>query len=776
MRRSLASCLFAFFAISLTWANPIDLADQFGQAIATGDGYLFISESTRFEAHAMVHVYVRGDDQKWVWKHSLHEGSGSVHTIAYGDGVLAVSERSKVYVFELDPVTDRFVQTGQLESKYMSTFGSAIALDDGWIAVGASQSNGSTGHVHLFRKSSKGNWIRKAILQEPGESVASMYGLALSMDQGRLLIGSPGLCAAYLYEYQADGWGLSTTLPCGELTKESMYGMSLDLKGKRAVIGAPQPNSGKGAVVVWQQEDTEGSEWKKVKILTPEEDALPSRFGSQVAIQDSLQIVVGFPVFGRLFGEESAVEGNLRNYIVREDGESEYITVPGISFSYGSTVTVDGNRMAVGSPYAAYGQGSAELLELNSGAWEMVQELVHVDYRYISRRTNVLCGDGRAEEFDCGNVDLVSFLPSEEMEMDRGVLVSDVWGWTDPETGIEYGLIGHMGGTVFLDLSTPMNPRYLGTLPRTEGSPASIWRDIKVYKDHAFIVADNAWEHGMQIFDLTQLRGLVDTPVEFEVTAQYDQIHSAHNIVINEETGYAFAVGASAGGETCGGGLHMIDIREPQAPVFAGCFADETTGRRKTGYTHDAQCVIYHGPDSEYAGREICFGANETAISISDVTDKENPVAIGTGSYPDAVYVHQGWLTEDHSYFFQNDELDEIQGKVDKTRTLIWDVRDLGDPIMIREFYGPTSASDHNLYVHGDLMYQTNYKSGLRIIDVSSPEDPLEIGHFDTTPYGADTSGYNGTSGSYPFFESGMIVVISLREGVFILKKQPVDI
>ncbi|MDE2828464.1 MAG: choice-of-anchor B family protein [Bacteroidota bacterium] len=386
------------------------------------------------------------------------------------------------------------------------------------------------------------------------------------------------------------------------------------------------------------------------------------------------------------------------------------------------------------------------------------------------------CDDGRAEVFDCGHVDLASFLPNEEMGMNRGVRLSDVWEWTDPETGIEYGLIGHLEGTVFIDLSIPSSPKYLGALPRTQGSPGSTWRDIKVYKDHAFIVADGAREHGMQIFDLTQLRGLVDPPVEFESTAHYDRIHSAHNIVINEETGFAFAVGASAGGETCGGGLHIIDIREPLNPVFAGCFADETTGRRKTGYSHDAQCVIYSGPDTDYTGREICFGANETAISISDVTDKENPVAIGTGSYPDATYVHLGWLTEDHSYFFQNDELDEMRNKVDKTRTLIWDVNDLSDPIMIREYYGPTSASDHNLYIHGNLMYQANYKSGLRIIDVSSPEDPVEIGYFDTTPHGTDEAGIDGTWSSYPYFESGIIVVTSIREGVFILKKQPADI
>ena len=79
-------------------------------------------------------------------------------------------------------------------------------------------------------------------------------------------------------------------------------------------------------------------------------------------------------------------------------------------------------------------------------------------------------------------------------------------------------------------------------------------------------------------------------------------------------------IGLSAGGETCGGGLHMIDIRDPKNPVFAGCYAEIGTGRAGTGYTHDAQCVVYGGPDAAYQGREVCFGSNETAIVIADVT------------------------------------------------------------------------------------------------------------------------------------------------------------
>ncbi len=81
--------------------------------------------------------------------------------------------------------------------------------------------------------------------------------------------------------------------------------------------------------------------------------------------------------------------------------------------------------------------------------------------------------------------------------------------------------------------------------------------------------------------------------------------------MINEESGYAYSVGSSGGGTTCGGGLHMIDIREPKQPKFAGCFADNQTGLAGTGYSHDAQCVTYKGPDKRYKGKEICIGSNE---------------------------------------------------------------------------------------------------------------------------------------------------------------------
>jgi choice-of-anchor B domain-containing protein len=354
------------------------------------------------------------------------------------------------------------------------------------------------------------------------------------------------------------------------------------------------------------------------------------------------------------------------------------------------------------------------------------------------------------------------------------VQVNDVWGWTDAGTGKEWAIVGRYDGTSFIDISNPSAPRYVGNLPLTEGAQPNSWRDIKVYRDHAFIVADGAGQHGMQVFDLPRLRDAnAPDPVRFDADVLYDRIASAHNIVINEATGSAFAVGASSGGETCGGALHMIDIRQPKSPKFAGCFAHEGTARAGRGYTHDAQCVVYRGPDRRYQGRELCLGLNENALSIADVTDKQNPKPVSSARYPNPAYTHQGWLSEDQRYFYVDDESDVLAGSVATTRTTVWDLADLEDPVLAKEFMGSLPASAHNQYVKGNLLYQANYRYGLHILDISDPANPREVGTFDTAPY-LEGPGFSGAWSTYPFFKSGTIIVTSVQEGMFLLKKRPV--
>ena len=130
--------------------------------------------------------------------------------------------------------------------------------------------------------------------------------------------------------------------------------------------------------------------------------------------------------------------------------------------------------------------------------------------------------------------------------------------------------MGRSNGTAFIDISDPTRPVYLGSLRKTPGSQATTWRDLKVFDNHAFVVADGAGQHGMQVFDLTRLRDVGEVPEAFLPDALYERIASAHNIAINESTGIAYALGSGYGGETCGGGLHMIGSNVPTVPTFVG--------------------------------------------------------------------------------------------------------------------------------------------------------------------------------------------------------------
>jgi choice-of-anchor B domain-containing protein len=244
------------------------------------------------------------------------------------------------------------------------------------------------------------------------------------------------------------------------------------------------------------------------------------------------------------------------------------------------------------------------------------------------------CDNGFADGFPCEGYDMQSRLTPSEM---FASFANDSWGWVDPETGFEYALIGLNNGTAFIDISDPNAPLLVGKLTTHTGN--STWRDIKVYQNHAFIVSE-ATDHGMQVFDLTRLRDVTNPPENFTEDAHYDGFGKAHNIVINEDTGYAYGVGTT----TFSGGPHFVNIQDPLNPIAAGGYAQDS-------YSHDAQVVTYNGPDTDYTGREILIGSNADIVALVDITDKDNPVQISTIGYANLGYTHQGWFTEDQRYF-----------------------------------------------------------------------------------------------------------------------------
>ena len=365
-----------------------------------------------------------------------------------------------------------------------------------------------------------------------------------------------------------------------------------------------------------------------------------------------------------------------------------------------------------------------------------------------------VCTSGSAGDFPCSGISLSKRVSLETM---GGVTGNDIWGWLDTRSGNEYALMGMTNGTAFVDVSIPESPVFLGRLPTQ--TVASAWRDIKVYQDHAYIVADGAGAHGMQVFDLTRLRGVI-APQTFSADIVYGDFEDAHNIAINEDSGFAYAVGTN----TCGEGLHIIDITTPNNPLFAGCHS--------TVETHDTQCVIYDGPDAEHLNREVCVSSNQDHVEVVDVEDKSAPVTISATTYPQLSFVHQGWLTEDHRFFLLGDESDESSFNV-PTRTHVFDVSDLDVPMYVFAYEAATVSTDHNLYILGDRVFEANYSSGLRVLEFGNLAlaELTEIAFFDTFPFNNATN-FSGAWSVYPYLPSGTIIVSDGTNGLFVLSIQ----
>ncbi len=814
---SVAVLAFALFGFRAT-PDAVS-AMGFGGAVLVGDGEVFVGEAANQFRPGMVYVY-RKAGNGWQQAAVLTK-PGAVVGDRFGSSLALDRARLfvgagglGVHVFDKQGAT--WTHAASIEPAVVPaaegvSFG-AVAASGDWLLVGQAVVLGGrggrgggtnappppAGKVYAFKRTASGGYSYAATIVSPEqESAGDGFGAAIAVSGHSALISAVGhgSRAGLVHEFELDANGawarVRSFAPQGVGPNEG-FGFNIQLAGTQAVVTAPGDAGNYGAAYVWRKVEQTGRRgggagapaatpaggnftWQEVTRLTEPVGGRGNLFTQSIAV-DGNEIWISSPRSGPAGGVFIYRHENL---VFPMEGP-KFVAPAGIpaAGAAGQSISVRGNVAAVTTTQINYGGGGVVIFERNAAANWVEQPLITPPLDELPAMTGAekRCDSkGKVEMFDCASTELVAFLPPSKLTHDAHYIqMNDIWGWTDSVTKKEWALVGRRDGSTFVDMSDPLRPVPVADLPLTDGARPAAWRDIKIYKDHAYIVSDGAGPHGMQVFDLTRLRTMKPQangqPIKTEPDYLYKEINSAHNIVINEESGFAYAVGASAGGTTCGGGLHMIDIREPKLPKFAGCFQDNQTGRAGTGYSHDAQCVTYKGPDKRYKGREICIGSNENAISIGDVTDKSAPKALSRAGYPNVAYTHQGWLTDDHRYFYVNDEGDETSGLVKKTRTIIWDLIDLENPKLAKEHLGVEAASDHNLYIVGDYMYQANYKSGLRILNVKDREHPKEVAFFDTAPYTDNNAGFQGAWSVYPFFRSGVIIVNSIEQGLFLVR------
>ncbi len=326
------------------------------------------------------------------------------------------------------------------------------------------------------------------------------------------------------------------------------------------------------------------------------------------------------------------------------------------------------------------------------------------------------------------NMSLVGQLNYQDL---RDSDVSDIWGYVD-EFGNEYALVGVNGGGVsVVSLADPANPEEIFYY---EG-PGSIWRDLKVWNDHAYVTTEGGG--GLAIVDLSPL------PQSTELTAQSwtgGGWGSAHNLYI-DENGIAYISGADRGN----GGVIFLDLTiDPFVPVEVGEFDN--------WYSHD--CMTRG--DTMYAAH-----VSDGFFSIVDVSNKQAPVLLGTRNTGNN-FTHNCWVSDDGNYLYTTDE---VSGG--------WlGSYDISDPTDIQELQifrsDPTSNTiPHNTHFINEFVVTSYYRLGTTIHDVSRPWNVVEVARYDHSGFTGD--GFNGCWGTYPWLPSGRIISSDIEEGLIVL-------
>ncbi len=324
------------------------------------------------------------------------------------------------------------------------------------------------------------------------------------------------------------------------------------------------------------------------------------------------------------------------------------------------------------------------------------------------------------------------------------IVCNDVEGYV-ASNGTEYAVVGTHKGIAIVDVSNAAAPVQRDFVM---GGIGTTWREIAIYSHYAYCVTDGREQLGVLIIDLANLPAAVTSQYwipQIPNGGGFSSLTKSHTIVI--EDGFMYLNGYNALEQQTA----FFDLRQtPLSPTYAGMVNDE--------YCHDS----YVRHDTLYTA-DIYQGR----VRMYDVSNKANPVSIGTPFNTPFNFTHQVWQSNDGNYLFTTDERPDAP-------VAAYNINNVNNVTEVCQFLryetiGQGSVS-HNLYVvPNDYLVIANYTDGVTIVDVRHPDNMVEVANYDTYPGSTPNPPYSGVWAVYPFLPSGKMLVSDMASGFYTL-------
>ena len=360
-------------------------------------------------------------------------------------------------------------------------------------------------------------------------------------------------------------------------------------------------------------------------------------------------------------------------------------------------------------------------LTRREGKFRLFFNGVHITFQPASHSSTpppVNTGEGtnfaiETEDLSC-NMEKMSLL-------EFGENISDITGFAQDNR--EFAVVGlYTSLAAIVDITDPINPFEIARIP----GPNNQWRDVKYWNRHVYIGTEGY--AGLKVISMDD----PDNPVIVNTITDWG--YTSHNLHV--DNGYLYIVG----GVSSGAQIYIYDLATPATPVQVGAWFGD--------YIHDLE--VYNNKiyaSAIYTGK----------LHIIDVADKTSPQTVA--SFDVGTMSHDCAVTYDEQTLLTAQETPGGHIK-------IWDISDYNNISLLSE-YSAGPGSVHNVYVRPgtNLAVISYYIEGLRVVDISDPSNPVEVGYYDTS---TRAGLYDGHWGVYAYLPSGYMISSDRQNGMYI--------
>ncbi|MBM4322581.1 MAG: hypothetical protein FJ115_03390 [Deltaproteobacteria bacterium] len=302
-------------------------------------------------------------------------------------------------------------------------------------------------------------------------------------------------------------------------------------------------------------------------------------------------------------------------------------------------------------------------------------------------------------------------------------------------------------GTTILDVSNPKQPKIIKHIPGYKGAESRAVQVAEKYfdgRDYLLRNQESGEFIGFEVWDITD-------KANPKLISKIDRLMAAHKSWWDAKTGYAYLSGISPGWK----GQHIIiyDLRNPSAPKFVSNWGlpGQRPGER-------GESVSLHHPvvSGNRAYLSYLFGGD---VVILDISDKQKPVMIGhfdfsppfSGTHTTVPFFKMKipnfsmGIGDVRDFLVVSEESFSTGCQELRRQLYIVDATEESRPTPVATFkvpdgdfcerggrFGPHQFAEtkDGEIIGGDLLYIAYFNAGLRVVDISDPFHPKEVGYY----------------------------------------------